>query len=176
MTILRRRRRTERGATAVLAALLAVLLFSVLGIVTDFGLAYSNVRNLQNGADAAALAVARNVALNGLNTADCATLETTYNTPAMRSMADSYFNANKQTSGAQLTPGASGFQVKCETVGGVAGILVVSVAGSQRSPKIFSGTCPLPSSTSPGRPRRSWGRPGPSSDSGRSRSASSTPT
>ncbi len=133
-----RRCGTERGATAVLAALLAVLLFSVLGIVTDFGLAYSNVRNLQNGADAAALAVARKVALEGLDTANCATLAATYNTSAMRAEADKHFTANKQTAGAQLSSGSAGFKVACESVGGVDRV-VVSVNGSQRSPKIFGG-------------------------------------
>lgn len=137
-TASRRQRGTERGATAVLAAILAVLLFSVLGIVTDFGLAYSNVRNLQNGADAAALAVARKVALEGLDTANCATLASTYNTSAMRTEADKHFTANKQTAGAQLSSGAAGFRIACESVGGVDRV-VVTVAGSQRSPKIFGG-------------------------------------
>ncbi|MGH9157336.1 MAG: pilus assembly protein TadG-related protein [Acidimicrobiales bacterium] len=59
--VLRRCRspRGERGATAVVIALLTVPLFGVGALVVDVGALYQEKRELQNGADAAALAVAR---------------------------------------------------------------------------------------------------------------------
>ena len=54
--------RGERGATAVVVALLAVPLFGLGAIVVDVGALYQERRELQNGADAAALAVARDCA------------------------------------------------------------------------------------------------------------------
>lgn len=48
--------RADRGAVAVMTALLVTTLFVVCAFVTDFGMAYSHKRDLQNGADAAALA------------------------------------------------------------------------------------------------------------------------
>ncbi|MGH9181494.1 MAG: pilus assembly protein TadG-related protein, partial [Acidimicrobiales bacterium] len=59
--VLRRCRspRGERGATAVVIALLTVPLFGVGARVVDVGALYQEKRELQNGADAAALAVAR---------------------------------------------------------------------------------------------------------------------
>ena len=52
----------EEGATAVMVALLLVPLIVAAAFVVDFGLIYWEVRQLQNGADAAALAVAQDCA------------------------------------------------------------------------------------------------------------------
>lgn len=59
---LRRVARDERGATAVLVAMLTVPLLGVGALVVDVGALYQERRELQNGADAAALAVARDCA------------------------------------------------------------------------------------------------------------------
>ena len=53
------RRRDEEGAVALLVAFLAVGLLVVAGFTVDFGQAYLMKRNLQTGADAAALAGAQ---------------------------------------------------------------------------------------------------------------------
>lgn len=55
--------RQDDGAVAVMTALLALVLFGMAALVVDAGAFYAERRELQNGADAAALAVA----------ADCAT-------------------------------------------------------------------------------------------------------
>jgi Flp pilus assembly protein TadG len=51
-------RRDERGATAVLVGIVAVVLVGMSGFVADFGLAYANKRATQTAADAAALGAA----------------------------------------------------------------------------------------------------------------------
>jgi hypothetical protein len=58
MRRLRRRLRDERGVTAVLVALMMVPLIGCLAISVDVGALYGERAQLQNGADAAALAVA----------------------------------------------------------------------------------------------------------------------
>lgn len=58
-----RRLRGERGAMAVLIAVLMVVFFGAVTIVVDVGALYWERRELQNGADGAALAVARDCAL-----------------------------------------------------------------------------------------------------------------
>jgi Flp pilus assembly protein TadG len=63
LTALRRRARTrlsgERGATAVVVALLLVPLLGFAAIAVDIGAVYAERARLQTAADAAALAVAR---------------------------------------------------------------------------------------------------------------------
>ena len=55
------RRRDEQGAVAILVALITVpVLFGLGGLVIDIGALYAEKRQLQNGADAAAYAVAAN--------------------------------------------------------------------------------------------------------------------
>ena len=54
--------RDERGATALVVALLTVPLFGFGALVLDVGALYQERRELQNGADAAALALARDCA------------------------------------------------------------------------------------------------------------------
>jgi Flp pilus assembly protein TadG len=55
-------RRGERGATAVMVAILIVCLFGFAALVIDVGALYQERRSLQNGADAAVLAVAEECA------------------------------------------------------------------------------------------------------------------
>lgn len=51
-----RRRRDERGAVAILVALLAVVLLGISAFTVDFGMAYVTKRQLSSASDAAALA------------------------------------------------------------------------------------------------------------------------
>lgn len=53
----------ERGATAILAALLMVVMLGFAGLAIDLGASYAKRTQLQNGADAAALALAQQYAL-----------------------------------------------------------------------------------------------------------------
>lgn len=52
----------ERGAVAVITAMMMVVLLGMAAIVVDVGAIYSERAQLQNGADAAALAIAQNCA------------------------------------------------------------------------------------------------------------------
>ena len=62
MRWLNRRLRSERGASAVLVGLLMVPLLGCLAISIDVGVMYAEHAQLQNGADAAALAIAQDCA------------------------------------------------------------------------------------------------------------------
>ncbi|MGH9165358.1 MAG: pilus assembly protein TadG-related protein [Acidimicrobiales bacterium] len=62
-------RRDQRGATAVVVALLIVPLFGFGALVLDVGALYQEKRELQNGADAAAMAVARDCAAGACGSA-----------------------------------------------------------------------------------------------------------
>lgn len=59
----------ERGAVAVISALLLVVLLGCAAIAVDVGMLYSERAQLQNGADAGAIAIAQDCAANG--TATC---------------------------------------------------------------------------------------------------------
>jgi Flp pilus assembly protein TadG len=56
--MIRRRRRDERGATAVFVAIMAVMLVGLASFTLDYGQAYAGKRQLQTATDAAALAAA----------------------------------------------------------------------------------------------------------------------
>ncbi|WP_197060557.1 pilus assembly protein TadG-related protein [Arthrobacter sp. L77] len=56
-------RRNEDGAVAVMVALLMVVLLGITALVVDVGMVYAERAQLQNGADAAALAIAQDCAL-----------------------------------------------------------------------------------------------------------------
>ena len=56
------RYRSEEGATLVFVAITLVALFALASFAIDFGLLYAERRDLQNGADAAALAIAEDCA------------------------------------------------------------------------------------------------------------------
>jgi Flp pilus assembly protein TadG len=58
----RLRYRSEDGATLVFVAITLVALFALASFAIDFGLLYAERRDLQNGADAAALAIAEDCA------------------------------------------------------------------------------------------------------------------
>ena len=58
-------REKERGAIAVLVALLMVVLLGFAAIAVDQGMLYAQKAQMQNGADAAALAIAQDCAKRG---------------------------------------------------------------------------------------------------------------
>lgn len=58
--------RSERGASAVMVGILVIPLLGFLAIAIDVGALYAEKAQLQNGADAAAIAIARNCAIDGL--------------------------------------------------------------------------------------------------------------
>lgn len=60
--LLRRFLKEESGQVLVLFALLAIVIFGITAFVTDVGMLQSHKRHLQNTADAAALAGARDLA------------------------------------------------------------------------------------------------------------------
>ncbi|WP_166786198.1 pilus assembly protein TadG-related protein [Cryobacterium lyxosi] len=82
--------RSERGASAVFVAILLVPLIGFLAIALDVGALYAERAQLQNGADAAAIAVAR----------DCA--DGVCNNPA--SLAADYTDANANDDAANVDP------------------------------------------------------------------------
>ena len=51
-------RRSQRGATITVVTLILTVLVSIAALVVDLGMLYQERRELQNGADAGALAVA----------------------------------------------------------------------------------------------------------------------
>lgn len=61
----------DSGAVAVIVAILAVVLFGMAALVIDVGRLYEERRELQNGADAAALAVGWECVQVGVGTANC---------------------------------------------------------------------------------------------------------
>src|SRR3954466_3495147 len=102
MTRPRRTRQDERGAVAVLVAVLMLVLIGVLAFVSDLGMAYANQRRLQHGADAAAWDVGRTIALKAAP-ADCTAIASAYNTPSSRQLAGGSF-AKSVAADASLAP------------------------------------------------------------------------
>lgn len=105
-------RRDERGAIAVLSAVLALVLIGVAAYAVDFGMAYNSKRQLQTAADSAALAAASEYATSPGKCSDLTgpaappTLE-----PKAEATAKSYLLKNR--------PGASmdNFTVGCDAKG-----------------------------------------------------------
>jgi hypothetical protein len=92
--------RDDRGAVAVLVALLTVALVGVAAFTTDFGTAYVTKRNLQKAADAAALAAAGRIIALEPSTYSCGQIvaDWTADTRGLRTAAtataDSIASAN----------------------------------------------------------------------------------
>lgn len=120
----------ERGAAAILSAIMITVLIGFMAFVTDFGMAYANKRGLQNGADSAALAVAQNIALQGSPTASCAQLATAWDNPSSQAVAEDYFSRNRPGGDSAINH----FDLVCVDNGKQ---LVVEVGTSQNSPSFF---------------------------------------
>jgi hypothetical protein len=93
------KRADEQGAVAVIVALLIVVMVGLGAFATDFGLAYTSKRNLQKGADAAALAAASEV-IKRAGAQTCQQVESRWATDAtfrnqLTSVADSYAQENR---------------------------------------------------------------------------------
>jgi Flp pilus assembly protein TadG len=123
---------------AILVALMALALIGVLAFVTDLGMAYANQRRVQNGADAAALAVGHKIAVAAGIGDNCASITTAYNNALTRSYANDAYQRNVAPD-ASLAAGPAGFKVSCETVGTNPSTVVVRVQGQQASPSFFGG-------------------------------------
>lgn len=123
----------ERGAAAILIAVFMVVFAGLLAFVADYGMAYTNIRFLQGGADAGALAAAREI-VNRSSPADNCTELAGYQSDA-EAVAKSYFQANwpaaPDTRGATVT----GFSTACNA----SKQFVVRVTASQSSPAFFGG-------------------------------------
>ncbi len=109
------RLREERGATAVMVALLMVPLIGFVGIAVDVGALYAERGQLQNGADAAALAIAR----------DCA--GGACGNPAARAASFANLNANDGAANV-LTPALTGSTVTVTSSTRVAGSNAATLA------------------------------------------------
>ena len=73
MRRLSRNHHGERGAISVIVAILMVALLGFVAIAVDVGLIYSERAQLQNGADASAIAVAQKCARNSADSTACST-------------------------------------------------------------------------------------------------------
>lgn len=132
-----RRPRNERGAAAIMIALLMTSLCVLAAFITDFGTAYTDKRILQNGVDAGALGVAQHIAATAEPGATCDELkydEETYRSdPATSFDLDVLFAANGAAQGGSITE----YDIYC---GGPTGDMVmVRVAGAETSPNFFGG-------------------------------------
>lgn len=123
----------DNGAMAIIVALLTTVLIGVGAFAVDFGLAYSEKRQLSIAADAAALAAARNIERNAAVGESCGTLRAR-EAPAARVVAEDYSD-NKNSPGSQLLPGAAGFSVTCHPTLG----LLVSVNNSRPVDTLLGG-------------------------------------
>ncbi len=134
------RSRDEGGAIALMVVVMTVVLIGCLAFVTDFGMAYANQRRLQNGADAAALAVGQKIAATAPVSSDCSAMVSGFQTSAMRTYAEGIFDQNVATTDATLSPGTAGYRLACEKLAGASeDSLVVHVAAEQKSPTFFGG-------------------------------------
>src|SRR3954452_8660928 len=98
--------RGERGATAVIVALMLVLLFGMGAIVVDVGAMYQERRELQNGADAGALALAKTCSAGSPECGTAVDATTTAQTYAGK-------NANDNVSGINEVCGTAAVLTAC---------------------------------------------------------------
>ncbi len=124
---------------AILVGLLAVVLFGVAAFAADLSMAYANQRNLQNGADAAVLAVANQIAEGASPTDTCDAVAAEFNSSAdTETKATGIFQSNVPAAAADIpTASLSGFSVTCESIRGGPKQIVVRAAGQQASPVFF---------------------------------------
>lgn len=137
--------REDKGATAIIVAMMTIVLFGLTAFAVDIAMAFANVRSVQNGTDAAALAVARKIAAE-VEDQTCAEIETAYtNDTASQSVADEYFKENVPAARASSpTASVDDIKVECEevyseSVNATIEQVVVHVSGSLDSPVIFGG-------------------------------------
>lgn len=135
-----RQQRDERGVAAVLIAALTVVLVGALAFVTDFGMAYANQRQLQNGVDAATLAVGQKIASDMDPEDSCQEAVDALDLAALRASATTFLGRNASGDGVALRDGTAGFSVECKDLAGTgAEQLVVTAEAAQTSPTFFGG-------------------------------------
>lgn len=137
VAVIRRPIQDERGAIAILSAILAVVLIAISAFAVDFGMAYRSKRQLQTAADAAALAAG---AYYAQQYGDCTTLTTgstgSTNKTAAQGIVNGYLAKNR--------PGANlvNFDAACDlkgrpvmkvTVNGSTDVVLGEVTGSGSS-------------------------------------------
>jgi Flp pilus assembly protein TadG len=132
MRRLSRRRRDERGAVAVVVAISMVMLMGFVAISVDVGSIYSDEQQLQNGADAAALAIAQNC------------LRATCTDSANKAVADKYAKANIMNG-----------QVKQTVVNKAAGSVTVDVYSTHQN--WFAGVWGIQTTDLSASATASWG-------------------
>jgi hypothetical protein len=115
----------------MIIVILTVSLMSVLAFVTDFGMAYTNQRIIQNGVDAAALAAAQEIAEQAPPAYSCSAIDGTMESTT-RGIAETYLAENDPTGDAALAPGHDGYDIDCST-----GQLLVSATAQQTSSNFF---------------------------------------
>ena len=122
----------DRGVSAVLVAILAVVLFGAAAIAIDLGVLYEERRQLQNGADAAALAVGWECAQNGIGSTNCPDDDTfAALDPAVTAYATVFANGNARD-GAATVLGTS--EIKTEE-----GWVQVDLESESAIPPLFGG-------------------------------------
>jgi len=106
------RRRDERGAVIILMAAFSLVIVGMAALVVDVGALKDEKRQLQNGADAAALGLAQHIGLN------CAMAPntTTCSGSALRGIADSLAGANAHDSAATVDNPVVDYNLKQVTV------------------------------------------------------------
>ena len=122
-------RHQDRGAVAVLVAILAVVLLAMSAFVVDIGVAYTSKRQLQTAADAGALAAAKRLASER---GTCPQLKANF-LGAAKTEATTIATRNRagQT--------ASVFEINCLTTGPYKGALEVTYRAKGDTPTIFGG-------------------------------------
>lgn len=94
------RTRGDGGAVAIIVAMLTIVIVGLAAFATDFGMAYTSKRNLQKGADAAALAAASEIVRRSTPTDTCTAISARYQSDAtfrtaVQGAADAYAQANR---------------------------------------------------------------------------------
>lgn len=123
----RSRRRDERGAFAILFALLALVLMVLSAFTVDLGQAYVSKRQLQTAADAGALAA---VQVYKGQTASCSSLLTNTTLQAQAQTAADKWAAMNRSGGVGST-----IALGCNAAGG----LTVDYSVSGSTPQVFGG-------------------------------------
>ncbi len=131
------RGRRERGAVAVVVAICLVVVMGFVALAVDIGSIYSDKQQLQNGADAAALAIAQS----------CQRNPSTCTATAASATADKYAKANKldgQSTGEAVLDAAHG---------------KVQVEADSTHANWFAGVLGAPTSAIGARATATWGVP-----------------
>lgn len=121
-------RQNERGAVAVLTAMCMVGLLLVVALVVNMGIGYNEKAQLQNGADAAALAVAGACGVR-MNTSPCTP---GMNDPVLNAIANNLANGNSNDghSGVTLVIGDGQVTATTSTLDGGSPTISMPISGA----------------------------------------------